>query len=69
MVFSRQPVARPDPAVARMYGRVVSAWAVDALRLRRAGLDRPVSRARGAWGAVGIGRRDDERAWAERRAG
>lgn len=46
---------RPTPEVARMYARVVSAWACDALRLRRSGLDRPVSRAWGAWGAVGIG--------------
>lgn len=30
--------------VTRMFQRVLSAWAVDALRLRRAGLDRPAAR-------------------------
>jgi len=60
---------RPDPTIARMYGRVLASWAGDALRLRRGGLDRPTSRERGAWGAVGIGR--PRAAWdrAERRAG
>jgi hypothetical protein len=28
----------------RMFQRALSAWAVDALRLRRAGLDRPTAR-------------------------
>jgi hypothetical protein len=38
----------PDPAGARMFQRVLSSWALDALRLRRSGLDRPVAR-EGRW--------------------
>lgn len=60
---------RPSPAIARMYGRVLASWASDALRLRRAGLDRPTSRARGAWGAVGIGNRSSGWDRIERMAG
>jgi hypothetical protein len=41
---ARSPQDGLDPQVRRMYQRVLSGWARDALSLRRAGLDRPCPR-------------------------
>ena len=38
------PLGDVDPRVRRMFQRFLASWAVDALRLRHAGLDRPHGR-------------------------
>lgn len=48
-----RPTVAPGPAAAKeMFARVLRSWAMDALSLRRRGLDRPSFR-RGAWGCAG----------------
>ena len=44
MIHNQPQIRRADDAMQEMFQRVLTGWAMDALSLRRRGLDRPSSR-------------------------